>query len=160
MECCKAQSVSFVKGDVMQSERNLIAKATVLIRADRAKIWDALTNPAQLRKYMFGAEVESEWKPGSAITWKGMWQGKPYEDKGKVLEIIPGEKIRYTHFSPLSGEADAPENYHTVTVTLQQEGDAVRVSLSQDGNTTDEEKIHSEKNWQMMLENLEKLFTP
>jgi hypothetical protein len=32
-----------------------------------------------------GYKVTSDWKPGSRITWKGEWEGKPYEDKGVVV---------------------------------------------------------------------------
>jgi hypothetical protein len=30
---------------------------------------------------MFGTTVNSEWREGAPITWKGDWKGKAYEDK-------------------------------------------------------------------------------
>jgi uncharacterized protein YndB with AHSA1/START domain len=53
---------------------NLIANASILIMAPKAKVWDALTDPAQISNYMFGAKVFTNWKKGSAIVWKGEWK--------------------------------------------------------------------------------------
>jgi uncharacterized protein YndB with AHSA1/START domain len=106
---------------------------------------------------MFGAHVVTDWREGSPITWKGEWQGKSYEDKGVVLRFEPGRTLRYSHFSPLSGLPDQPENHHTVTVELTGEGNRTRVSLVQDKNDTEEARAHSEKNWAMMLAGLKKL---
>lgn len=133
-----------------------VAKATTSIDAPAAKVWDALVDPASIKQYMFGTDVSSDWKEGGAITWKGEWQGKAYEDKGTIRRIEPGRVLEYTHFSPLAGLPDAPENYHTVTVELSGNGSSTNVALSQDNNPTDEEREHSEKNWRMMLEGLKK----
>jgi uncharacterized protein YndB with AHSA1/START domain len=135
---------------------NLVAKASVLIDAPSAKVWDALVNPEAIRQYMFGAHVVTDWREGSPITWKGEWQGKSYEDKGVVLRLEPGHTLRYSHFSPLSGLPDEPANHHTVTVELSAEGDRTRVSLVQDNNPTEQAREHSEKNWSMMLAGLKK----
>ncbi len=106
---------------------------------------------------MFGTTVVSDWKKGSPIVWQGEWQGKRYEDKGVILELEPGRRLQYSHFSPLSGQPDVPENYHIVTVELEPEGAQTRVSLAQDGSPTEEERDHSAKNWAMMLEALKAL---
>lgn len=135
---------------------DLIARASLTVDAPRAKVWDALVSPKAIKQYMFGATVVSDWRPGSPIVWKGEWQGKPYEDKGTILEVEPGRSLRYSHFSPLSGLPDEPKNYHTVTIELSGEGDNTRVALAQDNNPTDEARVHSEKNWGMMLAALKK----
>lgn len=136
---------------------NLIARASVAINAANAEVWDALVNPEAIEQYMFGTHVATDWHQGSPITWKGEWQGKPYEDKGVILQLEPGRTLQYSHFSPLAGLPDKPENYHTVTIELSGEGDQTRVSLAQDNNPTEEARDHSEKNWQMMLAGLKKL---
>lgn len=135
---------------------NHIAKASAIIDAPAAKVWDALVDPAAIRQYMFGTNVQSDWKQGSAITWKGEWQGRAYEDKGEIRRIDPPRALQYTHFSPLAGLPDAPENYHTITIELAGRGAQTEVSLSQDNNPTDEAREHSEKNWGMMLDGLKK----
>jgi uncharacterized protein YndB with AHSA1/START domain len=139
--------------------KDLTAKANVTIRAPIAKVWDALVNPQVIKRYMFGATAVSDWKVGSPIAWKGEWKGKPFEDKGRILELRPEERLRYSHFSPLSGAPDEPENYHQVTIELskqEDQKDQVRLDLFQDNNKTKEARDESERNWAMMLEGIKK----
>ena len=134
-----------------------IARASTTINVPKDRVWEALVNPATIKQYMFGTNVTSDFKEGSPITFKGEWQGKPYEDKGVIKKVEPQRMLQYTHFSPLAGLPDTPENYHTVTIELSGAGSATNVTLSQDNNPTDEEREHSEKNWHMMLDSLKKL---
>lgn len=137
-------------------DKNHIAKASVSINASTEKVWDALVDPQAIKQYMFGTNVVSDWTVGSPIVWKGEWRGKAYEDKGRILQLSPGQTIQYSHFSPLSGEPDKPENYHIVTIALSGNGNQTDVTLTQDNNATEAEKAESEKNWGMMLEALKK----
>jgi uncharacterized protein YndB with AHSA1/START domain len=134
----------------------LIATATTNIDADPSTVWQAITDPAQIKHYMFGSQVVTDWRPGSSIVWKGEYDGKKYEDHGKVLEFEPGKHVTVTHFSPLSGQEDRPENYHTVTYHLAASSKGTQVTLSQDNNNSEDEKTHSQQNWQMMLDGLKK----
>lgn len=133
------------------------AKASTVIDARAAKVWEALTKPELIKQYLFGTEVSSDWKVGSPITYKGEWQGKPFEDKGKILEMKPGESLVSTHWSPLSGVPDSPENYHTVAYTLLEKDGKTEVTITQDNNANEEEKSHSEQNWKQVLEGMKKL---
>lgn len=141
----------------MTTTTSFIAKAETTISAPAGKVWRALTDPEMIRQYMFGTTVISDFKEGSKITWKGEWQGRSYEDKGVILRVRPQRKLQYTHFSPASGLADAPENYHLVTIELKEEDDRTTVILSQDNNANERAKDHSEKNWTSMLNALKKL---
>lgn len=134
----------------------LIAKAQIDIDAPANRVWDALVNPEMIRQYMFGTNAVSEWNEGAPIVWKGEWEGKPYEDKGVILQLKPLHLLQYSHFSPLSGQPDVPENYHTVTVELAPAGAGTSVTLSQDNNASEEEREHSEQNWGMMLTSLKR----
>jgi uncharacterized protein YndB with AHSA1/START domain len=129
----------------------LVARATVTITAHPRDVWAALVDPAAIRQYMFGTTVESDWRPGGPIVWKGEWQGHAYEDKGEILRLQPERSLQYTHFSPLSGLPDEPGNYHTVTIKLTQEGTGTRVTLTQDGSRTPGARDHSQENWSAML---------
>jgi uncharacterized protein YndB with AHSA1/START domain len=102
------------------------------------------------------AGVEQARDQTRPIVWKGEWKGKPYEDKGVILNVDPGHTLRYSHWSPLSGQPDTPENRHTVTIELAGEGGRTQVSLAQDNNKTAEEQASSAKNWTTMLEGLKK----
>ncbi len=48
------------KGEIQMSKQT-IATAEVTIAASAKRVWDALTDPAIIKKYMFGSEVSSEW---------------------------------------------------------------------------------------------------
>ena len=149
---------SYRNGSGGTVQNTFIAKAQEEINAPIAKVWDALVKPEMIRQYMFGTNVVSDWKEGSGIVWKGEWQGKPYEDKGVILKLQPEHLLKYSHFSPLAGQPDVPENYHNVTIELAAKGARTLVTLSQDNNSTEEDRKHSEDNWGMMLNSLKKVF--
>lgn len=138
-------------------DNQLTARATTTINAPVSKVWQALVNPEIIKQYLFDTEVITDWKVGSPITYKGQWQGKAFEDKGKILEIEPEKTLVSTHWSPLSGVPDTPENYHTVTYTLSDQGESTEVTITQDNNSTEKEKEHSEQNWRTVLEGMKKL---
>ena len=137
--------------------KGFIAKASTTINARASKVWDALTKPELIKQYLFGTDVISDWKVGSPIIYRGEWQGKPFEDKGKILEMEREKSLVSTHWSPLSGVPDSPENYHTVAYHLQEKDGKTEVTITQDNNASEEEKAHSEQNWRQMLEGLRKL---
>lgn len=137
--------------------QNLIAQASTTIQAPASKVWDAITQPELIRQYLFGSEVVTDWKVGGPILYRGEWQGRTYEDKGTVLEVERNKRLVSTHWSPLSGVPDTPENYHTVTYALQEHDGSTDVTILQDHNASEEERQHSEQNWQMVLAGLKKL---
>ena len=65
--------------------RGFEAIKTLAIEAPPAKVWRALTDPDQVREYMHGTNLATDWVVGDPITWSGEWKGKPYMDKGTVL---------------------------------------------------------------------------
>lgn len=140
-----------------KNDEKYIANVSVKIDATAGKVWEALVDPELIQQYMFGTKVETDWKEGSSIRWKGEWKGKAYEDKGTILEIKPKKVLKYSHFSPLSGQPDVPENYHNVTIELSGNNGKTVVNLSQDNNENQEERDHSRQNWLMMLEGLKKV---
>ena len=137
--------------------RKYTAKATTTIHAPVSKVWQALVNPEIIKQYLFNTDVISDWKVGSPIIYKGEWEGKPFEDKGEILVIEPEKTLKSTHWSPLSGVPDSPEYYHTVAYTLSDHGDQTEVTITQDNNASEEEKTHSEKNWETVLNGMKKL---
>jgi len=135
--------------------RGFEAIKTVTIDAPKAKVWDALTNPENVKEYMHGTNMSTDWKMGSPITWKGEWKGQSYEDKGTVLEVEPEKLLKNTHWSPMGGGEDKPENYHTVTYELKDAGGKTILTLTQDNNATQEEADKmAEDNWGPVLRGL------
>jgi uncharacterized protein YndB with AHSA1/START domain len=131
-----------------------IASADIDISAPPQRVWTALTDPEEIAKYMFGTSVESTWRPGSNITWSGEWEGKPYQDKGEILEVEPPRRLKVTHYSPLTGQEDRPENYHTVIYDLIDQGATTHLTLSQDNNADQAEADRASTTWSTMLTGL------
>jgi uncharacterized protein YndB with AHSA1/START domain len=152
---CK-QGHKYLRDQSNNVNKGFVAKASISVRAPVSKVWEALVDPEIIKQYMFGTNVVSEWKEGAPIVWKGVWKGTGYEDKGVIIKLVPEHVVQYSHFSPLSGLADSPENYHTVTIKLTAKSNRTLLSLSQDNNPTKDARDHSEKNWEMMLAGIKK----
>lgn len=133
---------------------NHVATAEIDIDATPSQVWVALTDPALIKKYFFGTDVVTDWQVGGPIRWTGEFDGKSYEDKGEVVEFAPNRRLQVTHFSPMSGQPDQPENYHTLTYMLEERGKTTHVSLSQDNNGDEAEAERATANWTMLLTGL------
>ncbi len=134
---------------------NYTAEKQITINAPVAAVWHTLTDPALVSRYLHGTTMKTTWEVGSPITWSGEWQGKPYEDKGTVLAVEPGKLLRTTHWSPMGGSEDRPENYHMVTYELAGRGGETILTLKQDNNASREvAEAMAEDNWGPVLEGL------
>ncbi len=131
-----------------------VAQAEIEIDATPDRVWRALTDPSEVKNYFFGTELVTDWRPGSPIYWRGEWNGNPYEDRGEVLEVVPGQLLRVTHFSPLTGQADQPENYHTLTYVLSATAAGTTVELTQTNNPDPEQAAQFSENWRGLLAGL------
>ena len=142
----------------------LIVKNSIAINATPDRVWDALINPEQTKKYMFGCETVSDWKPGSALLWKGNYEGKEMIFvKGNILSIETGRFLSYSTIDPNSGIADIPENYLTVTYALTSQNGQTVLTVTQGDYATvgDGEKRYQETidggGWDPILNEIKKL---
>lgn len=112
----------------------LIVKNTITINAPASKVWDALVNPEQTKKYMFGCETVSDWQPGSQLLWKMNYEGKEIIPvKGVIKDIEPGRLLTYTVIDPNASYPDIPKNYLNVTYRLEEEEGVTVLTVLQDG---------------------------
>lgn len=123
------------------------------IHADRERVWTAMTDPDLVKEWMMGATVRSDWKPGSDITWSGEYNGQSFEDRGEIIEIDPATQLVHTHFSPMSGAEDVPENYHRVEWRLDGKGESTELTLQMPVES-EEQGEEFESNWGAMLDSL------
>jgi uncharacterized protein YndB with AHSA1/START domain len=137
--------------------KKLQADLSITIDAPPARVWQALIDPKLIKQYLFGTEAKSDWKKGSPLTYTGEWQGKPYVDKGVIIDIVPEKKLHTTYLSGNSGKADIPENYNNVIYTLEPHGNQTRVHLTQDNIETEEGVKKMEQNWGIVLEQMKQL---
>ncbi len=86
-------------------KRGYTVKKSIVIDARASKVWQALTRPEMVKQYLYGTELSADWRIGGALIYRGQWQGKSYEDKGKVLAFKP-EKLLKTTFLRRAGDPD------------------------------------------------------
>ena len=144
---------------------NLTITNSITIDATPAQVWDALTNPAKTKIYMFGCETVSDWTPGSPLLWRMEHEGKELiAVKGNIVEIQPEKRLVYTVFDPNSAVADIPENYLTVTYELVPGNGQTVLTVTQgdyltvaDGPRRYEETYTNGEGWNPILVEIKKL---
>jgi len=112
----------------------MIVKNSIVINAGATKVWNALTNPEQTKKYMFGCETDSDWQLGSELLWKGVYEDKEMVFvKGYILEIVPNRLLKYSVIDPNATYPDLPENYLSVEYKLENKNGSTLLTVVQDG---------------------------
>lgn len=110
----------------------LTVQNSVIINALPSVVWDALTNPEQTKKYMFGCETVSDWNVGSPLLWRGNQDGQEMVFvKGHIVALEPERLLAYTTIDPNSAVEDIPENYLTVTYHLSGEDRQTVLTVTQ-----------------------------
>lgn len=144
----------------------LLVKNSITINAPASKVWDALINPEQTKKYMFGCETVSDWKAGSPLLWKMNNDGKELVAvKGVVVDIQPEIFLAYTVIDPNNPAIeDTPENYLTVTYALTNENDQTVLTVTQgdyatvaDGERRYKEAWNNGEGWNPILVKIKEL---
>ena len=138
---------------------------TITILASSKKVWNVLTNPEETKKYMFGCETVSDWKPGSELLWRGEYEGKAMVFvKGHIVEIDPEKQLIYTVIDPNSTIDDLAENYLTVTYRLaEKEGETILevtqgdYSKVAEGERRYQEAYNSGEGWNPILVEIKKV---
>jgi len=147
-------------------KQQLIIKNTISINAPAAKVWDALVNPVQTKKYMFGCETVSDWKIGSELLWRGEYEGKKMDFvKGHVVQLKPNELLVYTVIDPNNPSIpDVPENYLTVTYTVTEENGVTLFTVTQgdyatvaEGEKRYQDSYNNGEGWNPILVEIKKL---
>jgi uncharacterized protein YndB with AHSA1/START domain len=142
-----------------------VAQVSKTVDAPSGKVWRALTTPEMLKTYFMGADVESDWKVGHPIRFRGTYEGKAYEDHGEIRSFEPERRLAFSHFSPLAGAKDAPENYNLITIDLEPAGVKTKVTLTQaklNGEPKPSELEQRDayaRNWSAVLDGLSKAVT-
>ena len=144
---------------------SLFIKNSITINAPAKKVWNALVNPEQTKKYMFGCEAISEWRVGSSLLWKGQHEGKEMVFvKGRVADIQPERFLAYTVIDPNSTIEDIPENYLTVTYELRSQNGETALMVTQgdystvaDGERRFKESSNNGEGWNPILVEIKKL---
>lgn len=110
----------------------LTVQNSITINASLSVVWNALINPEQTKKYMFGCEAVSDWNVGSPLLWRGNQDGQEMIFvEGHIVALEPEKLLAYTTIDPNATVADIPENYLTVTCQLSAENGQTTLTVTQ-----------------------------
>jgi uncharacterized protein YndB with AHSA1/START domain/DNA-binding transcriptional ArsR family regulator len=116
---------------------------TTYIQTTPERLWQALTDPAFTKRY-WNASFDTDWKPGSAMTWQ-MFDIAIADPDQVVLESQPYSRLSYTWHTmtpELAGSLDltddareriAAERRSKVTFEIEQHGELVKLTVVHDG---------------------------
>jgi len=96
----------------------------VYIRTTPERLWQALTDGSMTRLYFFGANIQSDWQPGSPILH--LSDSGDVMISGEIIEVDPPRKLVTTFTG--ADRPDAPPS--TVTFEIEPKGDACRLVLT------------------------------
>jgi uncharacterized protein YndB with AHSA1/START domain len=106
----------------------------ITINAPSQKVWAALTKPELVKHWQYNSDLITDWEVGGDIRFRSEWEGKVFEQWGKVLEMRADEFIKYSLFAPRPGLKDKPENYFIMSYLLTPENGQTKLEIIQEDN--------------------------
>jgi uncharacterized protein YndB with AHSA1/START domain len=132
-------------------------RSSTRIAAPIDAVWEAITTPEQIKRWFFGVDTRSDWTVGSQLVHTGEYQGKPYVDKGEILEIEPPKRLVHTHWSDVSGKPDAAEHYQIVAWDLAERDGGTELTITEENLPSEDAATTSEAAWAAALKSLKEL---
>lgn len=135
-------------------------RITRLIQADQQAVWDAWTQPDQMRRWACPEpggvqDVSSDFRVGGAFTISMQVEGNPHTAVGTYREIDAPNRLVYTWDWKEEGQGVGET---VVTVEFEARGDATEIILVHEGFPAVEAKEGHEQGWGACLAHFEALF--
>jgi uncharacterized protein YndB with AHSA1/START domain len=134
-------------------DKNLVIVKERQINSGIEKVWAVLTE-ATTDWNGVPIETKSEWTPNSDIIFSFVWDGKEYNDKGKIIEFETEKVFSHTYWSAFSGLPDQNENYSKVQYELEKTDTGTLLKLTHSNFATETMYQHSDKNWEDTLDKI------
>jgi uncharacterized protein YndB with AHSA1/START domain/DNA-binding transcriptional ArsR family regulator len=126
----------------------------VYIRTTPERLWRAITDSADTRRYYFNSDVVSDWKPGSKLAY--VHDGHASLDC-TIQEIEPEKRLVHS-FSAIYDPEVAGDPPSRVTWEIEKMGDICRLRLVHDEFTGETKTYHeTESGWAQILSGLKTL---
>lgn len=123
------------------------------INASQEEVWDAITNPAVVAKFFFGAQIESTYEVGSPLRSVSP-DGSQTWGENTVLECEPPRRLVHTWRSLYDDELAAePESRVTWEIEAQPGGFS-KLTLVRDRLDASPKTAASVRGWSYILSNL------
>ena len=136
-----------------------IVSKTIHINAPTSGVWETLTNPELMKKWMSEAEINilTDWRVGNPIIIRGSLHRVKFENKGTVLQFEPEKILQYTHLSSLSRLPDQPENYTVLEFSLTPINNQTKLVFTASNLPTESIYKHFAFYWNVTLEILKRM---
>ncbi len=136
-------------------------RITRLIQADRQAVWNAWTQPDQMRQWSCPEpggvqDIESDFRVGGSFTISMLVEGNQHTAIGTYKEIDAPNRLVYTWDWK---EEDHRVGETVVTVEFEARGDATEIVLLHEGFPAVEAKEGHEQGWGACLSHFEALFS-
>ena len=104
------------------------------INASPKVVWQALTDSALVKKYLFGSAIESNWEIGGSIIFyvenDGVRTDAVY---GKIEQLETNSLFRHTLYPSNADYPNIPENHLYVEYTLKENNGNTELTIEQGG---------------------------
>lgn len=128
---------------------------TVLAHTSPEAVWDALTDPVRMVRWMaepeLGLVVDVDWTVGGRIRLDGHLH-VDFTTHGTVLAVDRPNLLRWTQLSSVSRLPDVPENHATVEVRLAPVPTGTQVEVEVTAPTTRAIQPHMDRYWHVAVD--------
>ncbi|HNP47711.1 MAG TPA: SRPBCC domain-containing protein [Bacteroidia bacterium] len=135
-------------------KKNFTTKLSIRLHAAPAYVWEALTNPLLIEKYLFATDVHTDWREGNSISLSGEYEGKIFNDQGVLQKVEERKLLKYTYFRSLIGKVKEIQDYVTLTYKLSRKNNVTVLTLVQEDHKSLRAKQQNSQNWKMALRRL------
>ena len=120
----------------------------VRIKAPVQRVWETITRPELVKLWLYGSDLVTSWEIGAEIRFRTEWDGKLFEQWGRVLEFNPYTLVKYSLFAPRPGLDDKPENYFKMIYMLRAQGQETDLEIIQEDDRPNaiQEPVQGEEN--------------
>lgn len=131
--------------------------STIVIDAPVERVWKTLTDPALVKQWQYGSELVTSWNVGGEIRFRTEWEGKLFEQWGRILEVKPHTLLRYTLFAPRPDLEDKPDNYFIMNYILTAENGKVKLEILQEDHRPGAKQEDPQDDQNPVLQGLKKI---
>lgn len=146
----RTKLVSFAEGTAPIAGDTAVFE--IFIKTTPERLWQAITNPAERRRYSFGGEVQSDWTAGSAYSTVA---GSFELARGTNVEVDPPRLLVQT-FEALWGDDVKAQGSTRVTWEIEPVGTSCRLTVIHDQLPVDA-SAQLYGGWPMILSGLKTL---
>lgn len=124
----------------------------IRIHASPESVFSALTNSEEIPKFFPLKSVESSWKVGDEVLYKGEIEGVPFTDFGTIEKLAYPSEYRYRYWSDNHGTERTEENHLTIDYRVAKSSEGTLLTVIQSNiKSLEMYQLMNEKVWSFLL---------